>query len=675
MSNYTYTLTIDQRKIRVIVDTDFAIDVSRITQLYSVIVSGGRSLTDASQLRTNIPLERNGSNTITTAFSGSRKTLFFPFTEAQLASIGYQISITNYNNESQSYYINEESLYAGQYTNPNGTDTYYPVCTVGSTATANFVGGSSYSGESNRVEITISKIAGAHITQTLTNCVSSYNGSFETQGTTLAISLTADLNYIFLPGSITATYGTVTIAQDGLSAIINVTITSTDLSIVATATTNLTRVEVIEHLINCSSDSPGTGLETESFNITITPIQTEAYETLMHVKSVVSNYGTITISSDRTYATITGTFTEDDLEYTVICEHAYILTLGVLQNAVIDPPVGSLIWESGNDPITITGTTDLIRFYDDIGDPAHQYSYLQTANNVSGPVRYKFIVNADGQSATIYNLTIPYRIGINSNIYVNAYGYDVEFINRTISDIKIYSLYCFDTLLGSTDTLVTLQTAVTNNQYYNGVIKLFIAHIAPIVSQYTKTISILQHNQITAQQVPYCIEYIKTISCGNVEVIGKFGNALDYQADVKIYLPFIGIESLDVNDVMNKTLTLLYVADFISGKASAILYANNIEILMREGVFIETLEFRKLDALSGVISSATASMYGYTPFITIRDRNSINTHTTDVYSYGKIGDFTGYNKFVDIRLVSKCDLEIYEDIIQKLENGVIINPA
>ena len=395
----------------------------------------------------------------------------------------------------------------------------------------------------------------------------------------------------------------------------------------------------------------------------------------MHVKSVVSNYGTITISSDRTYATITGTFTEDDLEYTVICEHAYILSLGVLQNATIDPPVGSFIWESGNDPITITGTTDLIRFYDAIDDPAHRYSYLQTENNIHGSTQYRFIVNADGQSATIYNLTIPYRMGINSNIYVNAYGYDVEFINRTISDIKIYSLYCFDTLLGLTDTLVTLQTAVTNNQYYNGVIKLFIAHIAPIVSQYTKTISILQHNQITAQQVPYCIEYIKTFSCGNVEVIGKFGNALDYQADVKIYLPFIGIESLDVNDVMNKTLTLLYVADFISGKASAILYANNIEILMREGVFIETLEFRKLDALSGVISSATASMYGYTPFITIRDRNRINTPTTDIYSYGKIGDFTGYNKFVDIRLVSKCDLEIYEDIIQKLENGVIINPA
>lgn len=66
-------------------------------------------------------------------------------------------------------------------------------------------------------------------------------------------------------------------------------------------------------------------------------------------------------------------------------------------------------------------------------------------------------------------------------------------------------------------------------------------------------------------------EQYTTINCGSVALSEYFGNVFDYSpyTTVNLYLPFIGIVSLDVADVMRSTLTITYHVDVLTGACLA----------------------------------------------------------------------------------------------------------
>ena len=59
------------------------------------------------------------------------------------------------------------------------------------------------------------------------------------------------------------------------------------------------------------------------------------------------------------------------------------------------------------------------------------------------------------------------------------------------------------------------------------------------------------------------------VDCGNLEVKKKWGGAIDYQTDVSIFLPFIGEQSLNANEVIGATLHVIYTVDILSGSCIA----------------------------------------------------------------------------------------------------------
>ena len=59
------------------------------------------------------------------------------------------------------------------------------------------------------------------------------------------------------------------------------------------------------------------------------------------------------------------------------------------------------------------------------------------------------------------------------------------------------------------------------------------------------------------------------VDCGTLEVKKKWGGAIDYQTDVTIFLPFIGEQSLNANEVMGATLNVIYTVDILSGSCIA----------------------------------------------------------------------------------------------------------
>lgn len=57
-----------------------------------------------------------------------------------------------------------------------------------------------------------------------------------------------------------------------------------------------------------------------------------------------------------------------------------------------------------------------------------------------------------------------------------------------------------------------------------------------------------------------------TVNCGTVDLYEYFGNVLDYtNTDIYLYLPFVGIVPLNIDDVMRSTIGVVYKVDVLTG--------------------------------------------------------------------------------------------------------------
>lgn len=77
--------------------------------------------------------------------------------------------------------------------------------------------------------------------------------------------------------------------------------------------------------------------------------------------------------------------------------------------------------------------------------------------------------------------------------------------------------------------------------------------------------------------LPLTSQYKLVDDFGSIYIKKSKGNFLDYPPYTKItaHLPYVGDHSLDVNDVMGKTLTLSYLFDFLSGACIACIKADD----------------------------------------------------------------------------------------------------
>lgn len=110
---------------------------------------------------------------------------------------------------------------------------------------------------------------------------------------------------------------------------------------------------------------------------------------------------------------------------------------------------------------------------------------------------------------------------------------------------------------------------------------------------------------------PYVRDTVITIDCGSVTIPEYYRNALDYDAytDVDIYLPFVGFRKLSTNDVMGKSVNVVYNIDVITGTCVAFVYVDG-RILYSFGgncaveIPISSANFSSI--ISGVLSSVVS---------------------------------------------------------------------
>lgn len=74
------------------------------------------------------------------------------------------------------------------------------------------------------------------------------------------------------------------------------------------------------------------------------------------------------------------------------------------------------------------------------------------------------------------------------------------------------------------------------------------------------------------------------ISLGSCVIPRVYDNFLDYQMDISLYIPFCGVVSLPTDRVLNHTVSIKLIVDYITGACTAVVYVDNIPLLYQSGV-------------------------------------------------------------------------------------------
>ena len=166
--------------------------------------------------------------------------------------------------------------------------------------------------------------------------------------------------------------------------------------------------------------------------------------------------------------------------------------------------------------------------------------------------------------------------------------------------------------------------------------------------------------------------------CGSVEIVGKYGNAMDYEnTTVEIYLPLIGFRTLDTVKVMNETLTLFYKTNVINGDTIACIYNGKGTLLYtfnsKAGFDIPYI----LDAnheQRGVVEVNANYLYGFTPFVTVRVNKAYNAAAAGANDDREttLEGLTGFVKCSEVFNTVRATSSEEEEIDRLLKEGVII---
>lgn len=146
------------------------------------------------------------------------------------------------------------------------------------------------------------------------------------------------------------------------------------------------------------------------------------------------------------------------------------------------------------------------------------------------------------------------------------------------------------------------------NDPMDSIISLSLAPIQPSVGSST-IVEICKYaiNNVTGS--PLTSQYA-SLNCGTVKISPYWGNALDYAPYTKasIYLPFIGTQELNIDDVMNRTVGVIYNIDLLSGACACLITCDGSVMYNFSGNVISQIPVSGKNALEmykSVISAVT----------------------------------------------------------------------
>ena len=113
----------------------------------------------------------------------------------------------------------------------------------------------------------------------------------------------------------------------------------------------------------------------------------------------------------------------------------------------------------------------------------------------------------------------------------------------------------------------------------------------------------------TNTSMPPVTNQFVDVNCGTVQIKHEYDSALDYNpyTDISLVLPFIGVVQLDPDEVMDKTLSLTYRVDVVSGMCVAKVAVDGCVLYQYSGNCAISMPFNSADFSNYISAMVTAA--------------------------------------------------------------------
>ena len=169
---------------------------------------------------------------------------------------------------------------------------------------------------------------------------------------------------------------------------------------------------------------------------------------------------------------------------------------------------------------------------------------------------------------------------------------------------------------------------------------------------------------------------VVTVDFGNVTLPVNNSDSSDFNATVKVFVPFKGFVAVDA-DFIGKTLNLKYDVDLVTGDGCYKISVGDVIISqdvvkVSSDVIYKTSKNMNL-ATIGSSGFSTGYLKGLKPFVVMKYYEPLQDRYNNDNSVKVLSDVTGFAKFKDITLPTiDCLNSEYNEIVSLLSKGVIL---
>ena len=371
-----------------------------------------------------------------------------------------------------------------------------------------------------------------------------------------------------------------------------------------------------------------------------------------------SNDITVTLENVPTGANITLT---GECRYVASVETTYLTGCTI---------TGIKPWYVENETVSATLTANEGTYFKTVPQMQFESGSLIDSHN------YDFTVSEDRKTATIsQKLEFPKESVETATISfvgstvpektVTGYGsINVYSVNDSI--LNKFSKARFQSATGE----VSLAYDTDLGDYVNKLHKVFCD-----VGEVTET-TIKCGNYDTLIKAESINEPVVTVDFGNVTLPVNNSDSSDFNATVKVFVPFKGFVAVDA-DFIGKTLNLKYDVDLVTGDGCYKISVGDIIISqdvvkVSSDVIYKTSKNMNLSTI-GSNNFSTDYLKGLKPYVVMKYYEPLQDRYNNDNSVKVLSDVTGFAKFKDITLPNiDCLNSEYNEIVTLLSKGVIL---
>lgn len=309
--------------------------------------------------------------------------------------------------------------------------------------------------------------------------------------------------------------------------------------------------------------------------------------------------------------------------------------------------------------------------------------YLEFIDSGGNPIFLPFTLASDNLTATLtadlgnYQLTGVNTISITATAaavvpYSDKYG-TINVYKVTTDNLAAFAAQrFFKERYNGTDTSGYFESVDLGNFVHS--VKRFYCNVGETTAE---TLKCGNYNTQIAVQTP--LNDNINIDCGTVTIPHKNNDNVDYNAQITLFLPFIGNVNLSV-DYIGKTINLVYICNLITGNTIAKLTCNGILIDTYECNLCNDLIYKTSQKIETVKTAGTIDfnlqiLKGLQPFAVLKYYQSENKkiYNADCLR-GVISGYIGYLEITEITNFNNSTITENEKrlLFDELQTGVII---